>query len=305
MSNITLKQLEYLIAAAEAGSVTAAAARVYLSQSAVSTALTDLEASLGVQVFIRHPRGLALTNAGERVLADARRLVAGMADLRNSASESDDALSGSLIVGCYSTLAPILLPRIIADFMALHPGVDLTFTDGSQTQMETKLRDGSLDLALMYDYQMDHARLPKDLVANMIVSTPPYVMLPEGHELAAKESVSLQELAPAPMILFDLAPGGDYFLSLFSRQGVVPNIRYRTSSFEMVRSLVARGLGYSILNQRTNINVSYEGLGFITRPIVGSTGGLNVAAVHLSNVRLTRRTAAFIDQCRASLRPAS
>ncbi|NVN00404.1 LysR family transcriptional regulator [Arthrobacter sp. SDTb3-6] len=301
MSNVSLRQLEYLIAAAETGSVTAAAARVYLSQSAVSTALTDLEEALGVQIFIRHPRGLALTNAGQQVLTDARRLVAGMEDLRNSARESSQSLSGKLVVGCYSTLAPILLPRVIADFTASHPGVDLSFIEGSQTQLTEQLRNGTLDLALLYEYDAGSSRFARDMAVTVVVPTPPYVILPERHPLASRETLSLKELAPLPLILFDLPPGGDYFLSFFSDEILAPNIKYRTTSFEMVRALVARGLGYSILSQRTNINMSYEGLGFVTRPLTGEMPGLNVAAVHLSGVRLTRRAVAFIDQCRTSL----
>ncbi|GAA4028662.1 LysR substrate-binding domain-containing protein [Arthrobacter methylotrophus] len=301
MSNVSLRQLEYLIAAADTGSVTAAAARVYLSQSAVSTALTDLEEALGVQIFIRHPRGLSLTNVGQQVLTDARRLVSGMEDLRNSARESSESLSGKLVVGCYSTLAPILLPRIIADFTKNHPGVDLSFIEGSHTQMEELLRNGSLDLAILYDYDFGKGGLSKDLAINVVVSTPPYVILPERHELASREALSLKELAPLPLILFDLPPGGDYFLSFFTDENLTPNIRYRTTSFEMVRALVARGLGYSILSQRTNINMSYEGLGFVTRPLTGALPGLNVGAMHLHGVRLTRRAVAFIDQCRTSV----
>lgn len=301
MSSVSLRQLEYLIAAADTGSVTAAAAKVYLSQSAVSTALTDLEETLGVQIFIRHPRGLSVTNVGQEVLTDARRLLAAMEDLRNSARESSESLSGKLVVGCYSTLAPILLPRVIADFIETHPNVDLSFIEGSHTQLEDQLRDGSLDLALLYEYDFGKFSLAKDLAVNLVISTPPYVILPERHELASRETLSLEELAPQPLILFDLPPGGDYFLSLFAAEDLVPNIRHRTTSFEMVRALVARGLGYSILSQRTNINMSYEGLGFVTRPLTGARPGLNVAAVHLNGVRMTRRAVAFIDQCRTSL----
>lgn len=301
MSNVSLRQLEYLIAAAETGSVTAAAARVYLSQSAVSTALTDLEEALGVQIFIRHPRGLSLTNVGQQVLTDARRLVAGMEDLRNSARESSESLAGKLVVGCYSTLAPILLPRVIADFTKNHPGVDLSFIEGSHTQMEERLRDGSMDLAILYEYDFGKGHRAKDLAVTVVVATPPYIILPEQHELASRETLALKELAPQPLILFDLPPGGDYFLSFFAAENLTPNIRYRTTSFEMVRALVARGLGYSILSQRTNINMSYEGLGFVTRPLSGALPGLNVGAVHLDGIRLTRRAVAFIDQCRISL----
>lgn len=301
MSNVSLRQLEYLIAAAETGSVTAAAARVYLSQSAISTAITDLEDALGVQVFIRHARGLSLTGVGQQVLADARRLIAGVEDLRNSAREASESLSGGLVVGCYSTLAPILLPRVIADFTANHPAVDLSFIEGSHLQLEEKLRNGSLDLAILYDYAFDNRQFPKDLTVNTLVSTPPYVILPEHHPLAERPVLSLHQLASQPMILFDLPPGGEYFLSFFDAEQLTPNIRFRTTSFEMVRALVARGLGYSILSQRTNINMSYEGHGFVTRPLSGAHRGLNVGAVHLAGVRLTRRATAFIDQCHRSL----
>ncbi|WP_434614256.1 LysR family transcriptional regulator [Arthrobacter sp. A5] len=301
MSNFSLRQLEYLIAAAETGSVTAAAARLYLSQSAVSTALSDLEEALDVQVFIRHPRGLTLTNVGQQVLTDARRLVAGMEDLRNSARESSESLSGKLAVGCYSTLAPILLPRVIADFTKNHPDVDLNFVEGSHTRLEEQLRDGSLDLAILYEYDFGQRHIAKDLALNVVVSTPPYVILPERHELASRENLALADLAPQPLILFDLPPGGDYFLSFFGAENLTPNVRFRTTSFEMVRALVARGLGYSILSQRTNINMSYEGLAFVTRPLTGTFPGLNAGAVHLNGVRLTRRAVAFIDQCRTSL----
>lgn len=301
MSGVTLKQLEYLIAAAETGSVTAAAGRLYLSQSAVSTALADLESALGVQVFIRHARGLSLTGVGQQVLADARRLLAGVDDLKNSAREASESLSGRLMVGCYSTLAPIMLPRIIASFTEHHPGVDLSFVEGSHLQLEEQLRNGSLDLAILYSYDFNRPQFPRDFSSHILVATPPYVVLPEHHKFADNGALTLQQLAPEPLILFDLPPGGDYFLSFFEAEDLDPTIRFRTTSFEMVRALVARGLGYSILSQRTNINMSYEGRGFVTKPLAGAPRGLNVCAVHLSGVRLTRRATAFIDECRSAL----
>lgn len=301
MLNVTLKQLEYLIAAAETGSVTAAAGRLFLSQSAVSTALTDLEAALGVQIFIRHARGLALTGVGQQVIVDARRLIAGVEDLRNSVLESSEALSGRLVVGCYSTLAPILLPGIIAEFTERHPGVDVSFIEGSYGQLEEQLRNGTLDLAILYDYHFEKRRFPRDFSANVMATSPPYVILPEGHRLAESPSLTLAQLAPEPMILFDLPPGGDYFLSFFENEELTPNIRFRTTSFEMVRALVARGLGYSILSQRTNITMSYEGNAFVTAPLSGGHHGLSVSAVHLAGVRLTRRATAFIDECQRAL----
>ncbi|MGH3360197.1 MAG: LysR family transcriptional regulator [Nocardioidaceae bacterium] len=301
MSEVSLRQLEYLVAAAEAGSVTAASSRLHLSQSAVSTALSDLEATLQVQLFIRHPRGMSVTRVGQQVLTDARRLLSGVEDLRNSARDASESLSGRLVVGCYSTLSPILLPRVIADFTAQHPTVDLSFVEGSHAYLEEQLRTGLLDLAILYDYDFEKLGHVHDLATTRVLTSPPYVLLPEDHRLAGKARIRLAQVAAEPMILFDLPPGGDYFRSLFETEDLVPAVRFRTTSFEMVRALVARGLGYSILSQRTEIAESYEGRRFATAELGGPHRGLDVSAVTLRRARLTRRAEAFIEQCIESL----
>jgi DNA-binding transcriptional LysR family regulator len=112
--------------------------------------------------------------------------------------------------------------------------------------------------------------------------------------------VTLEALVEEPMILFDLPPGGEYFTSLFTEAGLDPLVRYRTTSYELVRGLVARGLGYSILSQRTRISVSYEDRPFVTRDLAGDHPGLTVNAVTLAHVEPTRRARAFITQCRSS-----
>jgi len=299
MPELTLRQLEYFIAAADAGTVTAAAERLHLSQSALSMALSDLERAVKVQLFVRDRRGIRLTQVGKEVLTDARRLVAGAADLPNTAAEFQGSMSGSLVVGCYSTLSPLLLPPVLAEFAAAHPGVELSIVEGSQAMLEEQLRSGVLDVALMYDYERTNFTGDRGLVGQPVVTSPPYVLLPEGHALARRKQVTLQSLAEEPLILFNLPPGGEYFLSLFADAGLEPHVRYRTTSYELVRSLVARGLGYSILSQRTRIQVSYEERRFETRDLAGRHPGLTVHAVTLDGMQPTRRARAFIAECRS------
>lgn len=303
ISEVSLRQLEYFVAAAEAGSVTAASNSLHLSQSAVSTALSDLEATLEVQLFIRHPRGMSVTRVGQQVLTDARRLLSGVEDLRNSARNASESLSGRLVVGCYSTLSPILLPRVISDFTVQHPSVDLSFVEGSHAYLEEQLRTGLLDLAILYDYDFERLGHARDLAKTTVLTSPPYVLLPEGHRFAGQDRLRLTQVAAEPMILFDLPPGGEYFLSMFEVEGLTPAVRFRTTSFEMVRALVARGLGYSILSQRTEIAESYEGRRFATAELDGPHPGLDVSAVTLRRARLTRRAEAFVEQCIESLAP--
>ncbi|MGV9797051.1 LysR substrate-binding domain-containing protein [Mycobacterium sp. NPDC003449] len=299
MSDATLRQLEYFITAVEAGSVTAAAQRLHLSQSALSMALGELERALGVQVLVRHRRGVRPTRIGEQVLVDARRLLVDLEDLQTSARESQHGLTGRLMVGCYSTLSPVLLPPVLSEYVVRFPGVDLTFTEGPHDALIDSLRNGTLDLALLYDYGSDVSAHREDLNTEIIVTAPPYALLPEDHPLAARDAVSLRQLVDQPLILFSLPPGGAYFLSLFKAEGLEPRVRYRATNFELVRSLVARKLGYSILSQRTAISVSYEGRGFVTRPLKGDHPGLGINAVTLAGAKLTRPAAAFIETCRS------
>lgn len=299
MSDATLRQLEYFIAAVEEGSVTAAAQRLHLSQSALSMALGELERALGVQVLVRHRRGVRPTRIGEQVLVDARRLLVDLEDLQTSARESQYGLTGKLMVGCYSTLSPMVLPPVLSEYVVRFPGVDLTFTEGPHDVLIENLRNGTLDLALLYDYGSDMTAHRDDLQTETIVAAPPYVLLAEDHPLGEHDAVALRQLVDHPMILFSLPPGGDYFLSLFKSEGLEPRVRYRATNFELVRSLVARRLGYSILSQRTRISMSYEGRGFITRPLQGDHPGLAINAVTPAGAKLTRPAAAYIETFRA------
>lgn len=296
MADITLKQIEYLMAAAEAGSVTGASSKLFLSQSAVSTALSDLEQALGAQLFVRHPRGMTLTAAGREALADGRRVLDGVEEMREAARANTEAVSGRLRIGCYSTLAPVLLPRVIDGFLRGNPQVDLSFMEGSQSVLAEALRSGSIDLAIIYDYNIHEMRHPEEFTLQRVESSAPYVLLPPEHPLAGRREVSLKDLESEPLILFDLAPGGEYFLSFFHQAGLQPNVRFRTTSFEMVRALVARGLGYSILSQRTDISMSYEGKVFAVCELVDEIRPLAIAISRLTKAQPTRRVRAFTEE---------
>lgn len=302
MAPFTLRQLEYFVACAELGSMRAASENVHLTQSAISTSIGDLEKSLGVQLLIRHARGLSLTQAGIRVLADARRLIGNVEDLQASARDLSEALVGGLRVGCYSTLAPVLLPKIAADFSEAHPEVELDIIEGSHTDLEEELRTGGCELVVAYDYRATGQALPADLEEITVRSAPPHIALPANHRLAGRASIRLEEVADEPFILFDLPPGGQYFLNVFSEVGLSPWVKFRTQSFETARSLVARGLGYSILTQQTVVHESYEGLGLVTLPLADELPELNIVVLQLRAGQATQRAAAFKQQCLDSLR---
>ncbi len=297
----TLRQLEYFVAAVEEGGITAAALRMNLSQSAMSAALANLERAVGAQLLVRSTsRGIALTEPGRHLLARARRLLEDADALATGTLAHDRAVAGTLTVSCFSTLAPYLLPRVVASLQETHPDLHVTLLESPTFEdLERNLLEASCEVALAYDHG-----LPDYLAAEPVAEVAPHAILPVDHPLAAEDAVSLAALADEPFVLFDASQASSYMLSLFRSAGVTPQIRYRTTSVLLVQALVARGLGYAILNQRPAQLVSPDGTPFVARPFVEPLPALRVVLLYPSRLELTRKAAAFVERCR-ELAPAA
>ncbi|UOQ56028.1 LysR substrate-binding domain-containing protein [Leucobacter allii] len=261
--DFTLRQLAYLVAAAEAGSIAAAAERLHVSPSALSEALTELERALGAPLTVRRrAHGLTLTGSGTAVLARARRLLDGAAELAAGIRGPDGELAGPVTIACYPTLAPVILPALLDGFGRAHPRVQLDILEVTHDQLRGRIESGEVDVAFVYDTLVPGAPRRERLYA-----LPAHVILPAGHRLAGAESVRLADLASDDLILLDAPPSSEHTLSLFARLGVTPRIRHRTASYEAVRTLVGRGLGYGVLVQRVANDRSYEGYPIVAKEI--------------------------------------
>lgn len=293
----TLVQLRYFIAAAERGSMTAAADELRIAQSAVSSAIANLEHELRLQLFIRHrARGLTLTSAGERLLAQARDLLTRARDVEAEARGSGGTLSGPVTIGCFVTLAPYYLPALFAACDEHHPDVELNVVEAEVEHLHRALRSGGIDFALTYDLS---APTDTDLHRETIALAPAYVIVPAGHRLADRATVDLAELAPDPMVLLDLPYSRDYFRAVVAASGTAPDVRYRSQSYETVRSLVAQGLGYSLLNQRPRTDQTYGGGEIVALELRGDRPPLEVTITAVGGVRQTARAQAVMDLVRA------
>ncbi|WP_353946016.1 LysR family transcriptional regulator [Streptomyces sp. HUAS MG91] len=253
----TLVQLRYFLVAAERGSMTEASAELHIAQSAVSAAVTGLERDLQVQLFIRRRgRGLTLTPAGERLRQQARDLLGRAREMEREARGDGPALSGPVSVGCFVTLAPYYLPRLFSECTRRHPGIEIDVVEDEADQLVAALTAGRIDFALTYDLGLS---AEPELLSETIARAPAYVIVAAAHPLADRGSVSLAELAAEPLVLLDLPHSRDYFRALVTATGTAPDVRYRTRSYETVRSMVASGLGYSVLNQRPATRSTYGG----------------------------------------------
>ncbi|MCW2884755.1 MAG: hypothetical protein QOE54_4141 [Streptosporangiaceae bacterium] len=301
MAEFTLVQVRYFVAAAELGGMTAAARELVVAQSAISSAVANLEKDLGVQLFLRHhARGLSLTPAGARFLAEAREFLAHAGRLAESAHELGAGLTGELTVGCFVTLAPFYVPGLLAAFAGKHPAVRVSVAEGELAGLQQALLVGGCELALMYAIEP-----AAELEVEPLARVEPYAVLPPGHPLAdAGDRTSLEALAGEPMILLDLPHSRDYFRSLFTQSGVEPRIRFRTTSYETVRSMVAAGHGYSILNQRPSTDHTYGGGRVAAVPLDDELPALDLVLARRKDARPTARASAFAEVCRNYIREA-
>lgn len=292
--DVTLIQLRYFVAAATHLSMTKAAEELRIAQSAVSAAVAQLEHQIGTQLFIRHrARGLALTPVGEEMLRDTRRLLDHLDEVLDAATGHVSQIRGRVRVACFVTLGPYVLPRLIAELNTEHPDLQVDVIETEAHAMRAALRNGSAEVAITYDLG-----LGSGIETETLGIAPPYVALARDHPLASARAVELTALADEPMVLLDLPESREYFEKMLVAAGVTPNIRYRSASYETVRGLVARGHGYSILNQRPASDVTYDGGAVAAVPIKGDAPALSIVLARAEGVRMTARARAVARAAR-------
>ncbi|PZQ48403.1 MAG: LysR family transcriptional regulator [Rhodovulum sulfidophilum] len=295
----TLRQLEYFVAVGESGSIAQAAERLNISSPSISTAIAHLEAEFGLQLFIRrHAHGLALTQGGARFLDHARALIERAAGLTDVANDITGSVRGPLNVGCLVTFAQIVLPRLRRGFVDRHPAVEFRQFERDQAELFEALRSARLDVALTYDLE-----IPGDLEFLPLVDLPPFALLPEGHPLAARPSLTPEDLAEEPMVLLDLPMSAEYFLSFFRASGVAPRIVERTRDVAVMRSLVANGFGYSVANTRPLTEFSPDGLRLAFVPLLGRARTLRMGLLLAEGARNTRTIRAFVEHTQNEFAP--
>ena len=300
MASYTLRQLKYFVTTVECGSVAEASRKLYIAQPSISTAIKGLEESFGVQLFIRHhAQGVSLTPGGARFYRKAQELLRMAKEFEQNALADNDVVAGQIDIGCFETVAPLYLPRLIAGFRERYPGVEIRLHDGEQQELVQGLTGGRFDLTIFYEHDLDGTIETDPLMPPQR----PYALLPEGHRFAGQKEVSLRDLALEPMILLDVLPSRTYFVSIFEELGLSPNIVFSSPSIEMVRGMVGQGFGFSVLVTRPQSDITYDGKRVVCVDIVEDVTGSGLVAAWLKRAHLTKPAQLFVDFCKEQLCP--
>jgi len=242
---MNLRQLRYLVALADERHFTRAAAREHVAQPALSQQIRSLEAEVGLALVERTTRRVALTQAGELLVARARRALAELdaadAELKSLAGVQ----GGRLSVGALHTMGPVDLSLLLARFHARYPAVELIIREQSSEELAEMLRDDEIDLAFLS--VTERVQRP-GLTLRPLVSEELVVVLAAGHPLAERERLRIGELADEPFISFR---EGARLRELLDRAaadaGFEPRIALESNESRRIRSLVSHGLGVAIL----------------------------------------------------------
>jgi len=239
-----LRQLEYLVALADERHFTRAAARVNVAQPALSQQIAKLERELAVPLVDRTTRSVRITEAGELLVAHARRVLAELGDARAELARLTGLVGGRVTIGLTHTPGPLDLVRL-ADFHAQHPQVELAVREDLSTALADALRADALDLAFLSVVEEADRR---GLELRRLAEEPLVAALPDGHRLAGRARLTIGDLREEDFVAF---PEGATIRRAVARvaqqAGFAPRIAFETREPARARALVAAGLGVAVL----------------------------------------------------------
>lgn len=273
----TIRQLQYFVAVAEQGTVSGAAHNLSISQSSVTEAIKELESDLGVALFDRHPRGLAITHRGHQFLRHATKILGDVSDARRAFfSGREEETTGRLQLGVTSLVAGYVLSDLLARYRRAHPAVDVSAIEDDGDYLEHLLVGGKLDIAVMVTSNLrDRMALQSEILEISAYR----LWLPLGHPLATAEIINLADVASEPLIMLTVDEIEENTGKLLAALGTRPHVAFRTRSVEAVRSLVATGAGVALLPDLIYRPWSLEGDRIESRDISGALPVVQVGMV--------------------------
>lgn len=240
-----LRTLRYFVTVAEELHFGRAARRLAITQPPLSLAIRGLEDELGVTLFARTRRRVALTHAGTTFLEQARAILARAAEAVQLVQAADRGEIGRLTIGYMSASVFTLLPAVLREFAARHPGVRLDLRELTLPQQIAALRAGDIHAGFVRPPVTD-----AELASAPLLEEPLRVALPAGHPLAGAGRIRAARLAGEPFVMFQRSPGlvlHDLVLAFCLRQGFAPRVAQEASQTHAVVGLVSAGIGVALV----------------------------------------------------------
>jgi LysR family transcriptional regulator, hydrogen peroxide-inducible genes activator len=248
---MTLTELKYIVAVAREKHFGRAADACFISQPTLSVSIKKLEEELEVKLFERNANEVTVTPLGEEIVRQAQSVLEQAANIKEIAKRGKDPLAGALKLGVIYTIGPYLLPALVRQAIARTPQMPLMLQENFTVKLLEMLRTGEIDCAIMAEPFPDTG-----LATAALYDEPFMVAVPSTHPLAARSSISAEELKAETMLLLgnghcfrdhvlEVCPEFARFSS--STEGIRKS--FEGSSLETIKHMVAAGMGVTVVPQ--------------------------------------------------------
>jgi DNA-binding transcriptional LysR family regulator len=237
-----LAQLEAFSEVARLGNLSRAAETLSVTQPALTARLQGLERELGVALFVRAPRGMALTDAGRALLPYAQRAIAQVLEGQKAVEDLRTGKVGELLIAAAPAVSTYVLPSVLKSFQASHPRVRMGVRTGHTEEV--------LEMVLRREVDLGVGRPIRhpDVDLDPVFDDELVLVVSRHHPFAQRDRIRLQELADDRLILFDRASSYYELTSSLIRQaGVVPESVIEMDNVEAAKKMVVEGLGVALL----------------------------------------------------------
>jgi len=267
-----LRHLRYFVAVAEAGNLTRAAEKLFIAQPPLTRAIKQLEEEIGVELFIRKPRGLELTTGGTYFLEQAQQILdkvsATMEDTRRIAQHRKTIFSIGFVPSVFYGQLPLMVRRL-----RQNRNLEIVLHELKTREQVEALKSGKIDIGF------GRLRIEDpDVVQENLFDEPIIAAIPVGHPLT-RHPPSMKELSEWPMVTFPSGPGpnfADITQGLFHRRGLKIHVSQQVNDLQTALSLVASDMGFTLVPEQVR-KLHREGVEYmpledhnITTPVIAS-----------------------------------
>lgn len=252
----SLRQIRYFIATANAGQVSRAAMDINVSQSAITTAIKSLEELIGAALFERHSGGVSLTYEGNLFLEHARHIIESVEEAIRIPRRIREDVKGSINLAVTYTISGYFLPPFLSRFSRAFPNITINLSEADRATIEESLITDGFDLAVMLTSNIvNHEELAHETLWN----SRRRLWVHGHHKFLKKPSITLEDIAQEPYVMLTVDEASNTAQRYWNRTPYKPDTVFRTTSVEAVRSMVANGMGVSILSDMVYRPWSLEG----------------------------------------------
>jgi DNA-binding transcriptional LysR family regulator len=293
-----LRQLRYLVALADEQSFTRAAEREHIAQPALSQQIQKLEQELGIPLVERTTRRVQITDAGNLLVARARRVLTELESARQELDRVRGIQTGHVVVGAMNTMGPVDITLVLGRFHQLHPHVELVVRESNSDELAEMLRVDALDLAFLSVTERVESH---GLALHQILMEELIVVLPNDHPLAGQEEIRMVELSREDFISYrEGARLRELLDGAAADAGFEPRIILESNESRRIRRLVARGLGIAILPRSHAVGTSDA---IATARLVEPSLARDITIAWRAGRRLPPAVAEFLSLARETFPP--